>query len=164
MPHPPPSNPRKYPTIAEVQRDLLAHVDDLVGKSREEIEGIVFRIVRGHIENFEDLEIWPSARARVKEIYMDFEEVRDRGFCDQIRRAALSVMNNIAEGYERDTDPEFARMLKIAKGSCGEVRSMYYAAEDLDYVDPRRAIEKRGQAKLLSRRIAALVRHLRRPP
>jgi len=80
------------------------------------------------VENFEDLRIWQDARALVKQVYSDMCKIRDYGFRDQIQRAGISVMNNIAEGFERHSDIEFARFLDIAKGSAGEVRSMYYAA------------------------------------
>ena len=90
-------------------------------------------------KRFEELWIWQQARELVKEIYQDFKTgpgSKDFGFRGQIQDAGISVMNNIAEGFERRTDPEFSRFLDIAKGSCGEVRSMYYSAEDLDYLDP----------------------------
>jgi len=89
-------------------------------------------------KRFEDLWIWQHARELVKEIYKDFDSgagSKDFGFRDQIQRAGVSIMNNIAEGFERSTDAEFARFLDVAKGSCGEVRSLYHTAEDLDYVD-----------------------------
>jgi len=72
-------------------------------------------------------------------------------------------MNNIAEGFERRTDPEFARFLDIAKGSCGEVRSMYYTAEDLGYIDSTTADTRRSGAKQISAGIATLTKHLRNP-
>ena len=88
-------------------------------------------------KRFEDLWIWQQARALVKDIYGDFGKAtlaeRDFGFRDQIQRAGLSIMNNIAEGFERQSDIEFARYLVISRGSSGEVRSMYYVAEDLGY-------------------------------
>ena len=72
-------------------------------------------------------------------------------------------MNNIAEGFERHTDSEFARFLDIAKASCGEVRSMYYTAEDLGYADSETAGTKRIRAKQTSAGIASLTLHLRVP-
>ena len=79
---------------------------------------------------FEDLWIWQQARELVRAVYLDFGEgtpaARDFGFRGQIHTAATSIMNNIAEGFERTTRREFQRFLDIAKGSCGEVRSMYY--------------------------------------
>ena len=71
-------------------------------------------------------------------------------------------MNNIAEGFERRTDPEFARFLDIAKGSAAEVRSMYYTAEDLHYVSTGIANELREVARQLSAAIWKLAAHLRR--
>ncbi len=113
---------------------------------------------------FEDLWIWQQARSLVKEIYEDFNNgpgSRDFGFRDQIQRAGISIMNNIAEGFERKSDNEFRRFLDIAKGSCGEVRSMYYSAEDLDYVKAEIAESRRNKAKQISGGITSLAKHLK---
>ena len=116
-------------------------------------------------KRFEDLWIWQQARELVKKIYLDFKTgtgSKDFGFRNQIQDAGISVMNNIAEGFERRTDPEFARFLDIAKGSCGEVRSMYYAAEDLNYVDHKIAEERRIKSVKISVGISSLSRYLRK--
>ena len=119
----------------------------------------------GTARTFEDLWIWQQARCLVKDVYLDFDgrsnARRDFKFRDQVQAAAISVMNNIAEGFERTTDGEFARFLDIAKGSCGELRSMYYAAQDLDYVTPQTADLRRHTAKRISAGIAGLTAHLR---
>ncbi len=116
------------------------------------------------VKRFEDLWIWQHTRELVKEIYKDFGAgtcSKDFGFRDQIQKAGLSVMNNIAEGFERSTDAEFARFLDIAKGSCGEVRSLYYAAEDLGYADAITADARRVKTRQIAAGIAALTSHLR---
>jgi four helix bundle protein len=86
---------------------------------------------------FEDLIAWQKARALTKEIYVvtasaDF--TRDRGLCDQIRRASVSIMANLAEGFDRGARTEFHRFLVIAKGSCAELRSHLYVALDASYI------------------------------
>lgn len=86
------------------------------------------------IERFEDIVVWQKSKILVAEIYRLFRKFRDFGFRDQILRAVLSIMNNIAEGFERRGDKEFRNFLFIAKGSCGEVRSMLYVALELGYV------------------------------
>jgi four helix bundle protein len=114
---------------------------------------------------FEDLWVWQQARELVKEIYEDFRSgsgSKDFGFRDQIQRAGVSVMNNIAEGFERFTEIEFARFLDVARGSCGEVRSMYYAAEDLGYVSSDVADTRQSKARQISAGIASLATHLRK--
>lgn len=68
-------------------------------------------------------------------MYNTLIESRDYGLKDQIQRAAVSVMNNIAEGYERKSNNEFRQFLYIAKGSCGEVRSMLLLAQELDKIE-----------------------------
>lgn len=114
---------------------------------------------------FEDLWIWQQARVLVKEIYTDFGPGtpgnRDFGFRDHIQKTGVSVMNNIAEGFERPSDADFARFLGISKGSCGEVRSMYYTAEDLGYVSGQTANARRVKAKQIAGGIASLRSHLR---
>ena len=113
---------------------------------------------------FEDLWVWQQARELVKEIYQDFHTaggVRDFGFRDQIQRAAVSIMNNLAEGFERSTDADFARFLDVAKGSCAEVRSMYYTAEDRGYIASDLAEMRRSKARQISAGIASLAAHLR---
>ena len=92
----------------------------------------------GKIENFEDIEAWKKARELAREIYAISNEgafARDFGLRDQIRRAAVSVMSNIAEGFERGGDVEFRRFLAIAKGSAGEVKAQLYVAIDTGLID-----------------------------
>ena len=86
------------------------------------------------IERFEDIIAWQKAMDMSVHIYKDFENSKDYGFKDQIQRASVSVMNNIAEGLERKTNNEFKQFLFIAKGSCGEVRSMLYLANELNKI------------------------------
>ena len=86
---------------------------------------------------------------------------KDFGFRDQIQRAAVSVMNNIAEGFERRSQKDFAHFLQMAKASCGEVRSMIYLAEDLSYIAPPQADEFRSNSLRLSKSIEALSKTLR---
>ena len=76
------------------------------------------------IDRFEDIIAWQKAKSLTLNIYTLFAESKDFGFKDQIQRASVSVMNNIAEGFERKTNKEFKYFLFVAKGSCGEVRSM----------------------------------------
>lgn len=86
------------------------------------------------IEKFEDILAWQKSRNFVGSIYDSFKQNKDFAFRDQITRAAVSVMNNIAEGFERRGDKELKYYLYISKGSCGEVRSMLYLAADLKYI------------------------------
>jgi four helix bundle protein len=87
------------------------------------------------IEKFEDIDSWKEARALVKEIYSNFSPVKDYGFRDQIQRAALSTMSNIAEGFDRGSNKEFIQFLVISRGSVSEVRSLTYAALDIGYIN-----------------------------
>ncbi len=85
------------------------------------------------IKQFEDIESWKKARRLTKEIYDATSAgkfVRDFGLKDQIRRAAVSILSNIAEGFERGGDKEFLQFLAVAKGSCGELRAQLYVALD----------------------------------
>ena len=89
-------------------------------------------------KTFEELKVWQDSREFVKSIYeltSSNKFTKDFGFKDQIQRAAISIMNNIAEGFERNNNKEFIIFLKYSKGSAGEIRSMLYVALDLDYVD-----------------------------
>lgn len=88
-------------------------------------------------QRFEDLIAWQRARELTRDIYGVTRTgtfARDFGLVDQIRRAAVSVMSNIAEGYERSRSGEFHHFLLIAKGSCGEVRSQLYVAMDVGHL------------------------------
>ena len=89
-------------------------------------------------KTFEDLKVWQDSREFVKAIYelTSSESFRkDFGLKDQFQRAAVSIMNNIAEGFERNNNKEFVLFLKYSKGSAGEIRSMLYVALDLNYID-----------------------------
>lgn len=113
------------------------------------------------IERFEDIQAWQKALEMTKEIYLQFCSVKDYGFRDQIQRAAISVMNNIAEGFERKSDAEFKHFLYIAKGSCGEVRSMLLLALSLEIID-RENIEKLlADTEIISKMLSNFIKVLK---
>lgn len=87
------------------------------------------------ISKFEDILVWQKAKILTLELYKLFDLMKDFNFKNQILRAAISIMNNIAEGFERQTNNEFRQFLFIAKGSSGEVRNMLHLAKDLNYLD-----------------------------
>lgn len=86
------------------------------------------------IEKFEDILAWQRAGQLTMLVYKLFGNCRDYNFINQIQRAVISIMNNIAEGFERNTNKEFRNFLFIAKGSCAEVISMLYIALRLNYI------------------------------
>lgn len=101
------------------------------------------------VKTFEDLQVWQDARTFVKSIYelTSLENFRkDYGLKDQIQRAAVSIMNNIAEGFETDNNKEFRNFLGYAKGSAGEVRSMLFVAIDVNYISKDKFDENYKQA------------------
>lgn len=89
------------------------------------------------VNSFEDLQVWKDSRILVKSIYQltsDSKFSKDFGLREQIQRASVSIMNNIAEGFERNNNKEYIKFLGYSKGSAGEVRSMLYVATDLGYI------------------------------
>src|SRR5438046_726846 len=114
-------------------------------------------------QRFEDLLVWQRARVLVREIYVVTRAVhvkRDFQFCAQLQSAAVSIMSNIAEGYERRSRSEFHRFVLISKGSCGEVRSLIYAALDLGYLDVDGFDRLCGLAEETSRMLEGLRKEL----
>ena len=112
------------------------------------------------VRRFEDLDIWKESKILVLQIYNIFRESKDYGFRDQICRASVSVMNNIAEGFERESDKEFQRFLYISKASSGEVRSMLYLASDLNYISVDNAKELIISYEKLSSKLYSLIQYL----
>ena len=117
------------------------------------------------VKNFEDLEIWKEARTLTRRIYQltrDAKFSKDFGLREQIRRAAVSIMSNIAEGFERGGNQEFIQFLYVAKASCGEVRSQLYVAMDQSYVAQRDCEELTKSFRRLSIMISNLIDYLKR--
>ncbi|MBP5535984.1 MAG: four helix bundle protein [Bacteroidales bacterium] len=105
---------------------------------------------------FEELEVWRDAKTLTLSIYQIMHENHDYGFRDQIQRASVSIMNNIAEGSEAGFDSANIRFLHIAKGSCAEVRIMLYLCADLGYCNP----EQIEVLLSLTRKISAYINRL----
>jgi len=115
-------------------------------------------------KNFEELEIWKQARTLTGKIYKltrDGPFAKDFGLCSQIQRASVSVMSNIAEGYERGGNQELIQFLAIAKGSCGEVRCQLYVAVDQGYVNQEEAVGLIDQHRKLSIMLHKFMEHLK---
>lgn len=87
------------------------------------------------IQKFEDIIAWQKAQDMAVDVYASFKELKDRSFKDQICRAAVSISNNIAEGFDRQSKKEFVRFLYISLGSTSETKSMLYLAKRLGYLD-----------------------------
>jgi four helix bundle protein len=119
----------------------------------------------GHVQRFEDLEVWRQARILVREINRITAQppiARDFGLKDQMRRAALSVMSNIAEGFESNSPKMFIRYLRIAKASLAEVRSQLYAALDAELIQPAIQNELMLRTEELGRMLRGLITSLTR--
>jgi four helix bundle protein len=116
------------------------------------------------VEKFEDLEVWQKARALANEIYAISSMGRfakDFVLRDQIRGAAVSVVSNIAEGFERGGNQEFLQFLSIAKGSAGEVRSQLQLAADQGYFDRAAFDRLRDLAVEVSGKLGGLIAYLK---
>ncbi len=112
------------------------------------------------VNSFEELKCWQKAKILSVEIYSLFKSSKDFSFRDQIQRAAISVMNNIAEGFERQSDKEFKHLIFIAKGSCAEVRSMLYIAKELRYINDSQFASLHSDATEISKMLSGLAKTL----
>ena len=113
---------------------------------------------------FEEIDSWKKARTLTRAVYTISRSGRfgrDFGLRDQIRRASVSIMSNIAEGFDRGGNREFIQFLSIARGSAAEVCSQLYVALDAGYIDPDRFDELQEQSEEITRLIGGLIRHLR---
>jgi four helix bundle protein len=116
-------------------------------------------------QSFEEIEAWQKARGLTRGIYAVSKKgafSKDFGLRDQIRRASVSIMSNIAEGFERGGTREFIQFLSMAKGSSGEVRSQLYVAVDQGYIDKEIFEQLYALASEASRMIAGLMKYLRK--
>lgn len=111
-------------------------------------------------DRFEDIKAWQKAKDLTLKIYTIFDLSKDFGFKDQIQRASVSIMNNIAEGFERKSNNEFKYFLYIAKGSCGEVRSMLILAKELNKIPNSDAFELESLSQEISKMISGLIKTL----
>jgi four helix bundle protein len=116
-------------------------------------------------KKFEDITAWQKSRELTSRIYRitgQGQFSKDFGLKDQIRRASVSIMSNIAEGFERSGTGEFTQFLATAKGSAGEVRSQLYVALDQDYITKTDFEFLHGGVTQISRMISGLMSYLRR--
>ena len=112
------------------------------------------------IERFEDIIAWQKAKILTEEIYILFADSKDYGFKDQIQRASVSIMNNIAEGFERKSNKEFKQFLFIAKGSCGEVRSMLILAKELHKLKEKESEKLIERSEEISKMLSGIIKTL----
>ena len=119
------------------------------------------------VEHFEELEVWQLARTLVGKIYRlarQGEFAKDFGFRNQICRAAVSIVSNIAEGFERRSGNQFMQFLDIANGSTGEVRAQLYIALDLGYINQGQFQDVLGDTVSIGKMLTSLIRYLHTQP
>jgi four helix bundle protein len=119
------------------------------------------------IERFEDINGWQMARELAREVYACTESgnfSRDFGLREQIRRAAGSVMHNIAEGFDSGSDIEFTRFLRYSQRSCTEVQSELYVAFDQKYLNEQQFNHLYELAKHTHSKIGGFIKYLKAPP
>lgn len=112
-------------------------------------------------KNFEDIISWKKSKDLSVFIYKILRDNKDYGFKDQIQRAAVSISNNIAEGFDRRGNKEFKQFLYIAKGSCSEVRSMLYIALELEYISKTEFAKLHALTVEISKLLSGFIRSLK---
>ena len=119
------------------------------------------------IEHFEDLQVWQLARTVTAKIYTCSKNApfsRDFGLRDQMQRAAVSILSNVAEGFERRSDNSFHQFLSIANGSTAELRAQLYVALDQGYIPRQKFDELRDDVVRIGKMLASLMSYLRNSP
>ena len=118
-------------------------------------------------KTFEDIEAWQNARKLMNMVNVFARKARDKydwGWANQIVDAAVSVMANIAEGHDAQTNPEFVQFLGYSKRSCAEVRSHLYYGLDVGYVSQEEFDETSDLTKFTGAQLAKLIKHLKQHP
>jgi four helix bundle protein len=118
----------------------------------------------GKIQKFEDILAWQKARELTREVYAHSKTgafAKDFGLRDQIQRASVSIMGNVAEGYDRGGDKEFIQFLSVSKGSCGEVKSHLYVALDQQYINPTQFNQLYNSTDEVGRLLAGFMAYLK---
>ena len=118
----------------------------------------------GKIQKFEDIVAWQKARELTREVYAHSKTgafAKDFGLKDQIQRASVSIMGNVAEGFDRGGDKEFIQFLSVSKGSCGEVKSHLYVALDQQYINPIQFNQLYNSADEVGRLLAGFMVYLK---
>jgi len=110
--------------------------------------------MKDKIERFEDLKIWQASVELAVSLYRELANCKDYGLRDQIQRSAVSIPSNIAEGFDRNSNKEFVRFLKISKSSCAELRTQLIIADRIKLLSNSDMIE---ETKKLSAMIQALI-------
>lgn len=122
------------------------------------VEEEIIKYRNGKISRFEDIVAWQKARLVYGILFKSFKGNRDFSFKDQLFRAQLSIMNNIAEGFDRRSRKEWIQYLYIAKGSCSEVRSMLYIALDNEYLTNNEFEELIVKTESISKMLQGLIK------
>ncbi len=110
--------------------------------------------------SFEEIIIWKKAKELTIIIYKEIKFCKDFSFNDQIKRASISIMNNVAEGFERKGNREFKKFLYISKGSCGEVRSMIHLGFELKYINEESYKNLLNRCLEISKMLSGLIKTL----
>ena len=113
------------------------------------------------VQKFEELLVWQKAQDFSVEIYNRFRENKDFAFKDQITRASVSISNNIAEGFDRNTNPDFKRFLYFATASTSEVRSMLHLSIRLNFLEKEMAEKLISNSNEISRMLFGLIKSLK---
>ena len=119
------------------------------------------------IKRFEDMEVWQTSRELTRLVYkLTRNEMfsRDFGLSNQMRRASVSIMSNIAEGFESRTNVLFKDFLGRAKGSAGELRAQLYVARDISYITDKDFSDLIGLCEKTSRQISRFIQYLEQQP
>ena len=115
-------------------------------------------------KQFEELEVWKCSKELAVLLYQLTEDggfKKDYGLKDQLRRAGVSIVSNIAEGFERNGNKEFIQFLSIAKGSAGEIRAQLYIAKDLNYLSEEAFISLESKVRSISKMLSGFINYLK---